>query len=91
MDRRKEKSHNKIPFHSTPGKYKVIISHRARHTQFCQGLLCIIQFHLAEILLVDSVEGDGTPNSPWILKTPDGRSEYQIYRDPSRARKEATL
>lgn len=29
------------------------------------------------------VSGLGTPDSPWILKTPSGRSEYQVYRDPS--------
>ena len=26
-------------------------------------------------------KGDGTPESPWILKTPSLRSEYKIYRD----------
>jgi hypothetical protein len=25
--------------------------------------------------------GDGTKESPWILKTPPGTSEYQMYRD----------
>ena len=25
--------------------------------------------------------GDGTRESPWILKTPSGGSEYQMYRD----------
>jgi hypothetical protein len=29
------------------------------------------------------IKGTGTPQSPWILKTPSGKSEYQIYRDPS--------
>ena len=29
------------------------------------------------------VKGDGTPESPWTLKTPSGRSEYMIYRDSS--------
>jgi hypothetical protein len=27
---------------------------------------------------------DGTPDSPWILKTPSGQSEYQAWRDESR-------
>ena len=30
-----------------------------------------------------NVVGDGTPESPWILKTPSGRSEYKVYRDAS--------
>lgn len=28
-----------------------------------------------------AVKGDGTPENPWTLKTPPGKSEYQIYRD----------
>jgi hypothetical protein len=31
--------------------------------------------------MVESVVGDGTEGSPWVLKTPPGSSEYQIYRD----------
>jgi hypothetical protein len=27
---------------------------------------------------------DGTPDSPWTLKTPSGQSEYQAWRDESR-------
>ena len=27
--------------------------------------------------------GDGTRESPWVLKTPSGGSEYQMYRDES--------
>ena len=27
---------------------------------------------------------DGTPESPWTLKTPSGQSEYQAWRDESR-------
>jgi hypothetical protein len=27
--------------------------------------------------------GEGTKQSPWILKTPPGSSEYQMYRDES--------
>ncbi len=27
--------------------------------------------------------GSGTPDDPWILRTPPGRSEYQVYRDES--------
>ena len=30
-----------------------------------------------------NVKGNGTPESPWILKTPSLRSEYQVYRDAS--------
>ena len=29
------------------------------------------------------VQGDGTRERPWILKTPPGTSEYQMYRDES--------
>jgi hypothetical protein len=28
-------------------------------------------------------KGSGTPDDPWILTTPPGRSEYQAYRDES--------
>ena len=28
-------------------------------------------------------QGDGTRESPWVLKTPPGTSEYQMYRDES--------
>jgi hypothetical protein len=27
------------------------------------------------------VNGEGTPNSPWHLKTPPGSADYQAYRD----------
>lgn len=27
-------------------------------------------------------DGSGTREDPWVLKTPPGRSEFQIYRDP---------
>ena len=27
------------------------------------------------------VIGDGTKENPWVLKTPPGKSEYQMYRD----------
>lgn len=29
------------------------------------------------------VEGVGTPEDPWILTTPPGKSEFEAYRDPS--------
>lgn len=29
----------------------------------------------------DSVKGQGTKDDPWILKTPPGKSGYQMYRD----------
>jgi hypothetical protein len=29
----------------------------------------------------DKVKGQGTKEDSWILKTPPGRSEYQMYRD----------
>jgi hypothetical protein len=28
-------------------------------------------------------QGDGTKESPWVLKTPPGTSEYRMYRDES--------
>lgn len=28
-----------------------------------------------------SYEGSGTPNDPWILTTPPGKSEFEAYRD----------
>jgi hypothetical protein len=30
-----------------------------------------------------SVDGSGTPEDPWVLTTPPGRSEFEAYRDPS--------
>lgn len=27
------------------------------------------------------VRGEGTEGDPWVLKTPPGKSEYQMYRD----------
>ncbi len=34
-------------------------------------------------MTTDNVEGKGTPEQPWDLRTPPGKSEYQIYRDES--------
>ena len=34
-------------------------------------------------MAIDDVEGDGTPDDPWQLKTPPGKSEFQAYRDPT--------
>lgn len=28
------------------------------------------------------VEGRGTPDDPWVLTTPPGKSEFEAYRDP---------
>ncbi len=30
----------------------------------------------------DDVEGSGTPEDPWLLTTPPGKSEFEAYRDP---------
>ena len=30
-----------------------------------------------------NVKGEGTPEEPWVLKTPPGKSEYQMYRNES--------
>jgi hypothetical protein len=30
-----------------------------------------------------NVKGKGTPAEPWVLKTPPGKAEYQMYRDES--------
>ena len=27
-------------------------------------------------------EGTGTPDDPWLLRTPPGKSEFEAYRDP---------
>ena len=29
----------------------------------------------------EKVQGSGVPEDPWILRTPSGTSEYQMYRD----------
>ena len=29
-----------------------------------------------------TVEGTGTPDDPWILLTPPGKSEFEVHRDP---------
>jgi len=31
----------------------------------------------------ENVEGNGTRERPWLLRTPSGSSEYQMYRDES--------
>ena len=28
------------------------------------------------------VEGAGTPDDPWVLSTPPGKSQFEAYRDP---------
>jgi len=33
----------------------------------------------------NGIDGKGTRESPWILKTPPGKSEYQAYRDETAA------
>ena len=30
-----------------------------------------------------TVDGSGTPEDPWVLTTPPGRSEFEAYRDPA--------
>jgi hypothetical protein len=30
----------------------------------------------------EKVKGAGTRKDPWVLKTPSGKSEFQIFRDP---------
>jgi hypothetical protein len=32
-------------------------------------------------MVSDNVKGQGTKEDPWFLKTPPGKSEYQMYRD----------
>ena len=32
-------------------------------------------------MVSQDIAGEGTPESPWALKTPPGKSEYQAYRD----------
>ena len=31
--------------------------------------------------MIDHVEGSGTPDDPWILTTPPGKSEFDAWRD----------
>lgn len=31
--------------------------------------------------MTNHVQGDGTKENPWLLQTPSGSSEYQMYRD----------
>jgi uncharacterized protein DUF6855 len=31
--------------------------------------------------MMGAMTGQGTKNDPWVLKTPPGTSEYQMYRD----------
>lgn len=31
--------------------------------------------------MTNQVQGDGTKENPWLLQTPSGSSEYQMYRD----------
>ena len=32
---------------------------------------------------MSDVEGSGTPEDPWVLTTPPGKSEFEAYRDPA--------
>ena len=34
-------------------------------------------------MIIDDVEGTGTPNDPWKLSTPPGTSAFLAYRDPA--------
>ena len=31
----------------------------------------------------EHVEGTGTPDDPWVLTTPPGKSEFEAFRDPA--------
>lgn len=31
---------------------------------------------------MERAHGSGTPDDPWVLTTPPGRSEFEAYRDP---------
>ena len=31
---------------------------------------------------MSAVDGNGTPDDPWILSTPPGSSQFEAYRDP---------
>jgi hypothetical protein len=33
--------------------------------------------------MTTTVEGSGTPEDPWVLTTPPGRSDFEAYRDPA--------
>ncbi len=33
-------------------------------------------------MATNNVEGTGTPDDPWSLTTPPGKSEFEAYRDP---------
>ena len=35
------------------------------------------------MMATHDAEGEGTRESPWVLKTPPGKSEYLAYRDDS--------
>ena len=37
----------------------------------------------SENMTDDRVKGVGTKEDPWVLKTPPGKSEYQMYKDES--------
>jgi hypothetical protein len=34
-------------------------------------------------MATSEVEGSGTPDDPWVLLTPPGKSEFEAYRDPT--------
>jgi len=34
-------------------------------------------------MTTDDVEGSGTPDDPWLLTTPPGKSRFEAYRDPA--------
>ena len=33
-------------------------------------------------MMIDDIEGNGTPDDPWQLRTPPGKSEFEAWRDP---------
>lgn len=33
-------------------------------------------------IMIDDIEGNGTPDDPWQLTTPPGKSAFEAYRDP---------
>jgi hypothetical protein len=43
--------------------------------------LCLVTDREGET--VSDVQGSGTQEDPWVLKTPPGTSEYQTYKDES--------
>lgn len=63
--------------HQAASSHSVILPFLRIHDKRCQSL-----FRSVHYMNDDDIEGKGTPDDPWILTTPPGKSEFEAHRDP---------